>query len=636
MRFILLLLWGLVQAYSLQAQNVKIMGMVADSSGQAIAFAQVILYKSDQKSIISFAQSQEDGRYELQAPAQSSSTWLAIRALGYKAYFVEIPPFAADSPGLRFDARLDEDARVLQEVSVKAKLPGVVQEGDTTTYRVDEFKTGTERNVEDVLKKLPGVSVSEEGDVYFKGKRIKKLLIEGDDLFEQDYKIGTKNISAEMVDKIQAIENFSDLPHLKGIVDANDTVLNLTLKGDKSRPMGEMTLGAGLEERFDAKANLFYLQKKQKVFVLGHSNNTAFSPYNLSAATIGGAATNNLNNPAPLLIGLPLRFGNAGLSESRSNLNQVAFVNSNYFLKLSDKLTIRWNNQFFSDRNQLFKESSTEFLLQEQSFVLEEAQQSLLRPRMLASSLYINYQPSAKTLIEYTLVGNQTLRRYENSLLYSVETAQNQNLLENARDDSRVLEQRWRYSRKLNARQALIWNANFSNFIRDDAYRLSSERFAAFFGRPQNQDQLLQSVEGRGCQGKNEVQWVWKPRERWRYQLVSEQYFLQSQLASGLALGQVGSLSLVEENDFNGQGRFHNFYTRLKAGASSRLFGKTFFNADLGLKYQESGFEATQGRILFVEPTLGIATNYRKFVLNMSYSFTRQSPALQQLYGTFY
>ena len=634
MRLFLFLL--LFVHFEVVAQTLTLRGKITDSTGKAVEFAQIILYKSDKKSIITFTQSKTDGLFELQTPANGEATWLAIRAFGYKPFFADIPAFSQTAT-YTVNAVLEEEIQTIKEIVVKAKVPGIKQEGDTTTYQTEEFRTGTERNLEDLLRKLPGVSVTDEGDVYFKGKKIKKLFVEGDDLFDRDYKIGTKNISADMIDKIQAIEHFSETPNLKGVVDGNDTVLNVTLKGDKSKVFGELTAGGGIENRFDSKINLFYLRKKQKLFILGQSNNVGFSPYNLNAvsilnaASIGGVATNNLTNPVPLFIGIPQQFSYAGLTERRANLNQAAFANSNYFFKASEKLTIRWNTQLFSDKNQLFRQSNTDFLLQAQSFRLQENQQSQLRPQMLASSLYLLHTPSNKTRFEYTLVGNQTLRRYQNDLLYNINTTRNQDLAENAQDQSLILEHRLRYSTKLNDQQALLANITYSDFLRKENHHLISERFAPLFGRDSLQNNLQQQVGGAGKQGHSDLQWIIKKNEKIRFKWQAEHQFLQTRLSSGLALGDANGLEKITDSSFNNQGIFNSNAISLKGGTTLRLFSKISIIGDIAFKHQAVSYENQQSQINFLEPMLTFSTKYQKAVFNLSYTFTQKNPEIQHL-----
>ena len=88
--------------------------------------------------------------------------------------------------------------------------------GDTTSFNVSAYKDGTERKIQDIIKKLPGVQLNEKtGEIKYKGNSIETVTLDGDDLFGYDYTIGTKNINVDMVDKVQAIENYTKKSTLK-------------------------------------------------------------------------------------------------------------------------------------------------------------------------------------------------------------------------------------------------------------------------------------------------------------------------------------------------------------------------------------------------------------------------------------
>src|SRR5699024_12843199 len=95
------------------------------------------------------------------------------------------------------------------KLSNKAKMVIVVRE-DTITYRIDKFITGDERKLRDVLKKLPGVEGDREGNVTVNGKKVDKLMVDGQDFFGGDTKLGVNHIPADAVDEVEAIKNYNE------------------------------------------------------------------------------------------------------------------------------------------------------------------------------------------------------------------------------------------------------------------------------------------------------------------------------------------------------------------------------------------------------------------------------------------
>ena len=97
----------------------------------------------------------------------------------------------------------------LEGVEIVREMPVSIK-GDTIVYNADSFKTGTERKLEDVLKKLPGVEVNADGEVEVEGKKVTKLMVEGKDFFDGDTKLGVKNIPADAIDKVQVLRNYNE------------------------------------------------------------------------------------------------------------------------------------------------------------------------------------------------------------------------------------------------------------------------------------------------------------------------------------------------------------------------------------------------------------------------------------------
>src|SRR5699024_9414522 len=118
----------------------------------------------------------------------------------------------------------------LEEVIIHSKREKIRVNRDTLFYDPRAFLDGSEQTVEDLLSKLPGIQVKENGRILYKGKQIKKLMLDGDDIFGADYQIGTRNINVDMIDEVQAIDHYNDNPLLKSLIDSKDVAINLKIK----------------------------------------------------------------------------------------------------------------------------------------------------------------------------------------------------------------------------------------------------------------------------------------------------------------------------------------------------------------------------------------------------------------------
>jgi hypothetical protein len=119
---------------------------------------------------------------------------------------------------------------MLDEINIVSKMPVTIK-GDTIIYNADSFKNGSERKLEDVLKKLPGVEINDAGQIEVEGKAVEKITVDGKEFFSGDTKLASKNIPSNAVDKIQVLRNFADVNQLRGVQDNQDRVaINIKVK----------------------------------------------------------------------------------------------------------------------------------------------------------------------------------------------------------------------------------------------------------------------------------------------------------------------------------------------------------------------------------------------------------------------
>jgi hypothetical protein len=171
----------------------------------------------------------------------------------------------------------------LEGVEIVREMPVSIK-GDTIVYNADSFKSGTERKLEDVLKKLPGVEVNADGEIQVEGKNVGKLMIDGKDFFDGDTKLGVKNIPADAIDKIQVIRNYNDVSALKGLENGDENIaMNIKLKkGKKNFWFGDVNAGGGTEKRntrYVANPKLFYYSPKYSVNLIANYNNIGELPF---------------------------------------------------------------------------------------------------------------------------------------------------------------------------------------------------------------------------------------------------------------------------------------------------------------------------------------------------------------------
>ena len=278
MKNIKLLFITIISSLSLHLNAQTLTGTVQDSTGIALPYTNLIASPIDNPDAqITFSISDEKGLYKLELK----------KAIPYKIEITHMG-FSKLTDTLQIEESttknytLLERNESLEDVLVKAEMAVIVKE-DTITYRTDQFKTGDERKLRDILKKLPSVEVDREGNVTVNGKPVTKLMIEGKEFFFGDPKLGVNNIPADAVDEVEALDNYSEVAFLKGLKDSDKMALNIKLKeGKKKFAFGDIETGAGHEDRYLVNPTLFYYSPKTSVNFIGDFNNAGQKSFSMS------------------------------------------------------------------------------------------------------------------------------------------------------------------------------------------------------------------------------------------------------------------------------------------------------------------------------------------------------------------
>ncbi len=252
--------------------QVKITGVVKDSIGNPLEMANVIALDTVAKKIASFGFTDAKGNFKLDLERNTTYN-VKISYIG----FTEISRFVKTKEAdisLTFSMKEDQ---MLDGISIVSKMPVVIK-GDTIIYNADSFKNGSERKLEDVLKKLPGVEVNDAGEIEVEGKAVEKITVDGKDFFSGDTKLASKNIPSSAVDKIQVLRNYSSVNQLSSVQNNQDRVaINIKLKeGKKNFWFGDVLAGTGSapdESLYLFQPKLFYYTPKYTLNVIADVNN---------------------------------------------------------------------------------------------------------------------------------------------------------------------------------------------------------------------------------------------------------------------------------------------------------------------------------------------------------------------------
>lgn len=271
MKGLILICLSLVGLFNAQAQNhVLLKGQTRDSTLAPIAFANVMAIDTATQEMKAFAVTDVRGGFQIRLEANTVYE-LKVTFVG----FVPISRYLqlGESPKDPLMIIMKESVSSLDEVTVVAEMPVLVQ-GDTISYKAEAFTKGDERKLEDVLEELPGFAIRDNGDIEVQGKRVDKVLVDGKEFFEGDTKLATQNIPADVVDRVQVLQNFNDIQPMQGLNNDDRLALNIELKSDKKRIVfGDIEAGGGPDKRYFGHANTFYYSPKTSVNFIGDGNN---------------------------------------------------------------------------------------------------------------------------------------------------------------------------------------------------------------------------------------------------------------------------------------------------------------------------------------------------------------------------
>ncbi|WP_084421293.1 TonB-dependent receptor [Algoriphagus vanfongensis] len=263
---ILYLTWMAFPAFG---QSKAMIGQVLDSLDNPVPYANVVAINQSTQKIGGFAVSNEEGRFRINL-ATGSTYLLRVSFVGFQPFEREISEWSSDE---QIQVILAVDETTLDQVEVVTELP-ITMKGDTLTYKTDAFTSGNERKLKDVLEKLPGFEVDDNGEVKVQGKKVDKVMVDGKNFFDGDTKLATKNLPANAVDRVQVLKNFNEVSPIRGLDNNESLALNIELKdGKKNLVFGDLTAGGGPKERYLGHANAFYYAPKLNLNLIADVNN---------------------------------------------------------------------------------------------------------------------------------------------------------------------------------------------------------------------------------------------------------------------------------------------------------------------------------------------------------------------------
>lgn len=395
----------------LKAQNIT--GSVKDIYNNPLPLTSIVIKETEySEKILLYTKTNYNGRYSFSKEELLSLNknvfYLEARINNYDEVMKKIT-LNEETEKLEINFTLNKlEVQELKELVVVGKIPKFKVSEDTIAFNVKEYVDGSEVIIEDVIKKLPGVNVNEStGEVIYKGKSIETVTLDGDNLFGFNYTLGTRNINVDMVEQIEAIDNYAENPLLKGIQPGGKVSLNLKLKENKTNYSGNLVSGLGIFDlnkvATDLKGTFLTTSTKLKSFTILSHNNVGInhSPFDYFGFNLNPEQKKEQNYFTKKII--PETIFTIPIALSRANINNQFFGNYNAIFKINPKLSIKTNLYYLQDRitnNQLFQ---NDFKINNDVFTTKDNTFITKKPQQYRGDLEIKYNTSKTSLLEYNL-----------------------------------------------------------------------------------------------------------------------------------------------------------------------------------------------------------------------------------------
>jgi len=435
----------------------KISGLVTDGNNAPLYSVSVILKDSTNASILSYTYSDNKGNYTLKTEKTGKFN-LTFSSLGFESKTVVVE-LNGTKKEIKIDIILKEKSFELDEVIIQAELPMSIKK-DTISYKTKYYVKGTEQNVEDLLKTIPGLNINSEGTIKIGNQEIEKLMIDGDDLFEKGYKILSKNMPAFPIEEVEVLKNYSNNRLLKGIEESNKVAINLKLNEESKRIwFGNTEIGYGNNNFYEFKANLMNFGKKNKFYFLTNLNN------------IGNDATGNIEHLIrPFRINQPASIGDnqqarslinlsassLNFKKSRTNFNNAELLSLNAIFNPTKKIKIKTLGFFNWDEQDFFRNSTDIVTANGTNFTNTE--DFKLRNKKITGfgKLDFTYNISITKMLESTTKYNSGNTNGQSNLVFNGTST-----IENLKSNSTLFDQKITYSNKFKDKKVFLLTGRF-------------------------------------------------------------------------------------------------------------------------------------------------------------------------------
>lgn len=347
----------MLSGFSMKAQFADLRGTLQDDQDrQPVKGATISLFRLPDSSAAGKTVSGNTGRFVFSG-LQPGDYYIQAAALDFQVITRTLTLKAGDNQAGTL--RMLRSGAVLDTVLVVAKTPPVAQKGDTVQYNASQYKVNPDASAEELVKKMPGITVDKSGSVTAQGEQVRRVTVDGREFFGEDATAALRNLPAEVIDKIQVFDRLSDQAQFTGFDDGNSTkAINIVTKsGSRNGQFGRVYAGYGTDDRYAAGGNVSFFKGDRRLSIAGLFNNINqqnFSNDDLLGVTTSGSGGGSRGGNRG---GGGSRGGGAVGSTSNFTVGQQSGINAtnSIGLNFSDK----WGKKVDMAASYFFNNSNT-------------------------------------------------------------------------------------------------------------------------------------------------------------------------------------------------------------------------------------------------------------------------------------
>ncbi|GAA3648981.1 outer membrane beta-barrel protein [Flavivirga jejuensis] len=384
-----------------QSNSFSISGiLISEEENIPLESATVYLKRVSDSTLITYTISDRNGKFILENKTSDKKANLYVSYVGYQTYFKTINLDKQVIDIGKINLKINTDA--LDEIVITSVAPITIKK-DTLEFNVKSFKTKKDANIEDLLKEIPGIEIDEEGKIKVNGKEVNKVLVNGKPFFGDDPTITTRNLTKDIVEKIQILDTKTKDQAFTGEeVDGENKTVNLVIKKENNKGVfGRVAAGAGTEDHYEYAGMFNYFDNDQRISVLAGGNdiNSPGFSFGEIRKMFGAANSMSVSSNGSFSIDGRSFGGGQGITESQN-------YGTNYADKFGEKVDVAANYFYSGSHSENKKTSNRENILADSRYFTTSGSSSFSDSDNhsanfefdieVDSTLLINIEPSFK------------------------------------------------------------------------------------------------------------------------------------------------------------------------------------------------------------------------------------------------